>query len=900
MTGLKTQAVRLGNSYRLPVHILYRSTPGRLGSDLSFSDAIRAKYASVDEQELPSADFVYPKFGEADASELLQSLSRQLIQLNRIRIRMNVRNYRYLQRYSTAVSIRCEQLLNLIQTQNNMYSGVTAEAIRELSKIHEELKKQTEDAAKSAASGQDESVIGTSRPVQDLAFQTAASSYQDESTLILRILSASSRGNGTRERYMRELFTRLKTLGTVEYGADGGNEMNFPSPAAWRLIEQAETEVFHLRQNGGDPSISLWHSEAARQFFWRIQRAPETERRFLLEAGGYSSLVTLEKVLRTMDDDAFRAFAGPLLERVEESLLDPGVMEPAAAASSAYIDNDWISLYHQSERVFLEAKESSDDDRQGTAGEMNRRGADGSAGNNGYIGQDGYRGMDESNGSDGYDGMSGALSENAGAEGLINILYSFFEDHEESDWELFRTELIHAVPESAGDEPEEPSAKALRELLRTVNAPLPDPREQIRLEKETLFHILREERGSWQILRRLIMETIRRIAVIRENQKEFTSLADSIMNLSSEQWTQFKKDVRTLREEDLDIRALIPETILHETVSVSDHIELGEEVRENRERILENQASEEMRLRTIREQENSIRELRSRETLMQKGVRMSQEKLQLLTVLREAITKSDTVFTDTGRRIFLHTVLKNSDAGKLLRPSFRELSSEGREDWSRFVTELLHLDRHLTESGSSAGAAYFGKLAGRFGLNGSPEDDSSSLPRAEAAIRLLEQQRLKRTLDTETILRQAREAEENSREDTQRVIYRLLPRDRQNTPDEGEDLPAFTVPDITVQRPAQSRNERELSSNAASVLRQAERQSGTESYTDIEFETVRHTVREEESREMKSVTETLERHERDIEGLLKAQRQNAERDLPREVIRQINDMLRMERLRGGR
>ena len=149
MIGLKTQAVRLGNSYRLPVHILYRSTPGRLGGDLSFSDAIRAKYASVDEQELPSADFVYPKFGEADASELLQSLTRQLIQLNRIRIRMNVSNYRYLQRYSSAINFRCEQLFNLLQTQNNMYSGVTADAIRELQKIHRELRVETEKAAES-------------------------------------------------------------------------------------------------------------------------------------------------------------------------------------------------------------------------------------------------------------------------------------------------------------------------------------------------------------------------------------------------------------------------------------------------------------------------------------------------------------------------------------------------------------------------------------------------------------------------------------------------------------------------------------------------------------------------------------------------------------------------------
>ena len=279
---------------------------------------------------------------------------------------------------------------------------------------------------------------------------------------------------------------------------------------------------------------------------------------------------------------------------------------------------------------------------------------------------------------------------------------------------------------------------------------------------------------------------------------------------------------------------------------------------------------------------------------------MSSEKLEFLKVLREEVTRRDTVFTDTGRKIFLHTVLKGSDAGKLIRPSFRELSSEGRENWSRFVTELLHLDRHASKNSSSAGAGYFGRLAGRFGTGNSPEEAGTAIPGTQAAIRLLEQQRLERTMDTETLTERVREAEAAAHSDAERVIYRLLPRQQQAASDEEGSLPAFTNADITVQRNASNRNAGELSSNAAALLRQAELSSRTESYTDIEFETVHHTVREEESKEMKSVTETLERHERDIAGLLKAQKLNAERDLPKEVIRQINDMLRMERLRGGR
>jgi hypothetical protein len=101
-----------------------------LGGDLSFADAIIAKYKSTDDQELPSADFAYPKFGERDAGEALTELSRQLILMNRIRIQMNIRNYRIMQRYSLTVSARCDQLLNMLLMRTNIYSGVSQASVR--------------------------------------------------------------------------------------------------------------------------------------------------------------------------------------------------------------------------------------------------------------------------------------------------------------------------------------------------------------------------------------------------------------------------------------------------------------------------------------------------------------------------------------------------------------------------------------------------------------------------------------------------------------------------------------------------------------------------------------------------------------------------------------------------
>ncbi len=48
-------ARRLGGSWKLPVHILYRKLPGRLGEKSLFAEAIIAKYTAPEEQDYPAA-----------------------------------------------------------------------------------------------------------------------------------------------------------------------------------------------------------------------------------------------------------------------------------------------------------------------------------------------------------------------------------------------------------------------------------------------------------------------------------------------------------------------------------------------------------------------------------------------------------------------------------------------------------------------------------------------------------------------------------------------------------------------------------------------------------------------------------------------------------------------------
>ena len=1718
ITTIKTQALQLGSNYQLPVHILYRSIPGRLGGDLSFADAIIAKYKSTDDQELPSADFAYPKFGERDAGEALTELSRQLILMNRIRIQMNIRNYRIMQRYSLTVSARCDQLLNMLLMRTNIYSGVSQASVRELMQIHRELRKKIDESA------------GRDVPVK-LPSVTSYVQEENESELIVRILTAASRGNGTRERYMRQLMGRIQSLGITE------NRNSYTSITR-TLLRKAEAELFRLPERETGSSMTIWMSEVAKQFFWRIQRTPEPLRSIFLRAGGFSSLVSFEKVLKSMSTESFRAFAEPFMQRISASLSEPVRTTGRGSTGEEYGDEEWLRLYHVTENATA-ALETSSRGRDvqsagngigvpgnrgldgtagsnglkgfdGIAGPDGKSGFDGSAGQDGVFGADGfagpdslgdtegifrvfeqmtdeewetfrsdmiyanregilekqapelYRALTEDNrsasrvssgegneesgisgaaersgnraivenyfrimdretfhtvidpimqritgqvssagiseepghfsgnseemeqfirytsveqvfatladkvgeagtyvetggrsgqqsteGLDGRDGLRGvggqtglqgaeglggrdglhgldgetglpgaegfgvlvgepetteintlreyeslsqytselfeiqseevweqfcsemiyadqegelkkqipelyealnegksrsqagtatgsiasksseerayiqsilktmdretlhsvvrpvlqrivgntsvygttedlnstvgepgindqyvryntvervfaALSERigenervnstagtvgtrgiagsvgqagvqgtvgqagrdgtvqpgaagqAGRDGIVqsgavgqagrdgigqqgvaglsgrdgigqqgvaglysqdglrgtsgltgqegfrdtedhdgragldgagdiigrddlhgvtelselkiqenlsvytdylfenqsdevwelfcseliysdqngelkkrapelyqaltealdrsrtkgmriesateesrnvsenietsvssiseklssrtevekilgtmdqeifhtvvrplllkisgdvleterteatgsdyyserqahentvyserqaheNTIYSerffenlpeeiwtqfcsemlyadhdgilikqapelykalvegktgseiadsenigsdivlldsgssgsdiirldpgstksraivghifktmdhetyrtvvqpllihiagissefglpgtgidstgeyhdtdrifrdqtmervftvlsertgsvqkkdefvdyisqFFEQHTDEDWEMFKSELIYAdrngdlkeqIPELyqaftemnadvSGQESGRISAGASGEsdtgserdgdaIGYSGNPEQNDSGNQaveILREKELLYRILREERGTLRILRTLIIEAIRNIAIIRENQKEFMTLAESIMNLSSEQWSEFKQDVRILHKEDLDIRELIPETILQETISKAAFRSLEKNVRQTEEHL-------------------------TQQEIVQEGIRMSSEKMELLRVLQKETRRHDTVFTETGRKLFLNTVLRESDAGRLIRPSFRELSSEGRESWRNFVTDLMHIERQGSGRGTAAGAVYFGRLADQYGLSGGDTGvGRERISAQERAIQTLELRRKERILNSEDITERWLEAERIKNTETQ--VFRLLAtRPGVIYSDDTEESPQPALADMAVPRPVLSRETAERIQNAEAALRNAGRQQRTESSHDIEFETIRHTVTEQgDNRDLKAVSETLERHEREIAEILKSQKADRERDLPREVIKQINDRLRMERLRSGR
>ena len=863
-------ARQLGYRHELPVHVPYRGLQGRLGGENLFAKTIIAKYASSEEQDLPSADFAYPEQPGAGAEAALSELTERLLVLNRIRIQMNIHNRRILQQFSISVSARCEQLLNELSRSSFFVSGVSGAAVRELREIYRELAEKN-----SGVSGAPRQPEGR---------------RDEESVLLLRVLTAASRGNAGREQYMRRLVRRLYDMGM---GPAAGNAVPL-NAAAGTLISRAGREIFFTERVSRSIFLTEWASEQARQFFWHIQRAPEQERQFFLRSAGLTSLVSLEKILKTMDDAAFRNYSAPVLERMTSLLREQGDSGAYGFAADFGDSDVWTAAARA-------AKEAERYEMQGKAP----------------------------------------------AE-LLSAVFTFLEGRNPEEWREFREELI----KSGGEEPGSEIPALFREASSAGS-----PAMIMRKEKEILFRVLREDRDAVRQLRILVLETIQRVSTIRESQKEYVTLTESIRSMSAEQWNTLKEELTVLRNENEAVSALLPAELLHaggntagaagteltgpeagdaagSTVIMRREKELlfrilredRDAVRELRVLVLEtirrisvirenqkeymtlaesimNLTSEQWEhlkedLQSLREEDREIRaqfpadmflragtnSLPAPEALPEEersfresGIRMSAEKLVFLKALQAQSLRPDSVLTETGRKLYIRTVLKSTEAGRLIQPSFRELSSEGKEKWREFLSELFRREQNRETAAAGAGL-YFGRIAGRYGIRSGTGENASqgtgagaaSIPGAGAALLYLERER------------EGRIQTPGSKTETT----------------EAPEISASA--DIAVPSRAAAAGE---SRGDRSQARQTLLRSGSEQNVDIAFETVTRSSREEERvserRELKELQETLERHEREITKLVKTQETVSRQDIPKEVIRQLGDRLRMERLRGG-
>jgi hypothetical protein len=240
-------ARQISRSRPLPVFSRYLKPGDRLQVSTSFAEAIIAKYKAPEEQDLPSVSFVYPETAALTAQNLDQ-LAAQLITLNRIRIRMNIHNHHWMQNYALSLESSCRSLLNQLSIRMQSAPGtISSSSVRELERVLQEL--STEIAVNVSAGSEGPAPGGRTAGSGERTDETAPGSgsrmienttniYQPgaEEEHILRILTAASRGNGVRERYMSALYLRLQEAAGPERSGETAAE----------ILQRAGTELFHI------------------------------------------------------------------------------------------------------------------------------------------------------------------------------------------------------------------------------------------------------------------------------------------------------------------------------------------------------------------------------------------------------------------------------------------------------------------------------------------------------------------------------------------------------------------------------------------------------------------------------------------------------------------------------
>ena len=983
-------ARQISRSRPLPVFTRYLRPVDRLQVSTSFAEAIIAKYKASEEQDLPSVSFVYPETAALTAQNLDQ-LAAQLITLNRIRIRMNIHNHRWMQNYALSLESSCRSLLNQLSIRMQAAPGtISSSSVRELERVLQELSTEiaanvsggtggTSPGGRTAGSGErtDETAPGSgSRMIENTTniYQPGA-----EEEHILRILTAASRGNGVRERYMSALYLRLQEAAGPE--RSGGS--------AAEILQRAGTEIFHIGNLA--PVMRGWASEEARLFFWRVQRAPEQERNLILRAGGYTTILSLERELQGMDRTVFRRFSAELAERItndSESFENRWEREISVERLVEQMsEEDWTQFTTELEqagyvfrdgRLLMPGQEGTEAtyniEETGTVNfaefpETAEGGELPDAGDISELVRNVELILREST-------EAASAEETAAAGGPITpeeIPYWASEQARQLFWRIQRApeqerrfflqaggfasmesleKLLHTMDDvtfrrfsaqllerltrfsessanalsarqgmaraaaqnaktsaeqaEEGMAAEEQRTRAAAELIReTGSGILPDEiseipdtassrelifREEraVSEEKREFTDILNERHEAAEILRRLLLDHVERTEIRSENETAGEALSEALLNLTMEEWEQFREELNSIDIENstiYDLKNVFAAQQVEASVREAEGTAPGElaspELAFAAESgaALQGQTAEAGRdgLSSAAAQSGD----RTAELQLARGMRMSREKREVIRTILELSRMPDRSFRTLERILTEQTVLREQSIQENSRQYFRSLSSRERENWTDFIGELLQ----DTAAGGIAPERVFLRMNGIqsviiSGMSGSGGE--AGLTGAGAAGAMLEH--LRETRVTETLT----EAERTSAERISAGRNIAVPG--------YMDTPELIPADMDVPQ-------RQAAAAPQAAARAAIPESRTE-YNDIEFETVTHRVEEHVSREtdrdIQNLLSRMEEQEKELGRIRSVQEKLVERNIPREVLRKLEERAQMERLRGGR
>ncbi len=899
--SIKLKARQISHLRPLPVFTRYQIPRDRLHADSAFADAIIAKYTASEGLELPSVSFVYPEMNTA-AEESLDRLSSQLITLNRIRIQMNVYNQQWLHQYALTLSNSCELLLRQLKISlNASMTQVSRSSVHELEHIlydmktaaetagsrelirESEIRKITEEKRKSSLSELVQLKEKTDRaaareasqPLPDRANNAVVKEQteldKEESETVLKILTAASRGNKSRERYMSELHKRLHE------SERGSGEVRS------EILNRASTELLLLKdlRDASAPTVCGWASEPARQFFWRIQRAPEPARELFLQAAGYGTVVSLEKMLKTMNNTEFQHFSSELRERMQQ------LSEMHASSESIWSDYRFDYIDQQIEQISPEE----------------------------WI----------------------ALTELIEKEGLIFTDSEIVSRSEEDSQTLALEEgqeLYWRTQQAAEQEEKLPHNPASEDRLRT--------------QREIFLKELHSGSKHARVLEKALRTVTEQREVLTENRQIFNMLSESVLNMTQDEWQTFRNEITNINKsgipggisfaflqnkDDTDTDAALQVSKLNagELVLLNGSANTAANAAEN----ADSSAGDTGRA-TQDATESALREA---------GIRMSREKTEFVRELRDLSRIPDSSMRSLERFLREHTVFRQSNPAEDGQHYLQKLSISERNNWHSFIMNLISAPNVGGTLSTPSGqedilSEQLSIASGQEGIlfeqlrRPSGQDvilpEQLSIPSEQVFLRI-------HTGSTGTILPLFK-GDRGSRNIAIDVIERLREErvytERQQAPQEelrdkrSADTFSYllqgtraavahdtagegNISSISNQEMELVQPEMEVPHRTESARREAEatRKTETESrretvYRDIEFETSsyhteEHTVREAAAG-LGDVMDRLNQQQREIESIKNTQQKLAGRNVPRAILKKLDERAQMERLRGGR
>ncbi len=920
----------------LPVITRYQIPRDRLHADSAFADNIIAKYTAKEEQDLPSVDFAYPQLASS-AAETMDRLSSQLITLNRIRVQMNVYNQHWLHQLALSLSTSCQVLLQQLKVSSNTSPGSVSQAsVNELEQVFRELRYAAEvKNAETSLSGTDiqsiseeqrETILRELKQLKTGAMRGAlqqtqlrdasplhaadsddtsvtkqARLEQEQGETVLRILTAASRGNGTRERYMSELYRRLQESGR------GGQESRSV------LLNRAGTELLLLKTPGTafTPLISGWASESARQFFWRVQRAPEQERRLLLQAGGFGTVVSLERALKSMDSNEFRRFSLELTERMHQLSELSAMSEPIWGDShSAGIEQqiaqitpeEWAALtgllekegylFTDKEIVSLDEEEipmlASEQARQlfwriQRAPEQERQ----------------------------FFLKAGGFSSMEALEKALNTM-------DEVSFRRFSSQIVERLHRFAAASGQQ-DVKAERFFgssydsgsgsTRALNASAVQDSDsgsgdssgdRLMTQKQIVLRQLHTGGTTAAALEKALRTVLEQRQVLTENTQIFNMLSESVLNMTLEDWKNFRTDITNINENELPGGVSLSflqgkgaegMTASGQTNESPVYINSSSAAASGNETGMTADTAQAV----MKEAERVLRE---------EGIRMSREKTELIRELRVLSRMPDSSIRTLEHLLREHTVFSKTSPSESGQSYYQKLSARERESWKSFITNLMS-EQNGSQSADTSIPTEQVFLRIHTGLAGTLQNQlGENRIGSEAALNVVEKLREERVITDSLRLREQYAAAGGT--DTFAYLLKGKITPAAGNASAGRLISMNGEPDMelaaadmeTPHRAETARQELE-----AARRQQAEKRQET-SYRDIEFETVSYHKEEHSAREtaagLSEVMNRLDQQQRDIERLQNTQQRLAERNVSRDILKKLDDRVQMERLRGGR